>query len=39
MALCRLQGVEMRYGREEVLRGVDLTVERGSILGLIGENG
>lgn len=39
MELCRLQGVEMRYGREEVLRGVDLTVERGSILGLIGENG
>jgi len=39
MELCRLDGVHMRYGREEVLRGVSLSVERGSILGLIGENG
>ncbi|MFT5085755.1 MAG: Cu-processing system ATP-binding protein [Candidatus Latescibacterota bacterium] len=39
MELCCLDGVYMRYGREEVLRGVSLSVERGSILGLIGENG
>ncbi len=39
MELCRLDGIEMRYGCEEVLRGANLAVQRGSILGLIGENG
>jgi Cu-processing system ATP-binding protein len=39
MTLCRLRDVHMEYGRERVLRGVDLTIERGTILGLVGENG
>ncbi len=32
-------GVEKRFGRTEVLRGVDLTVPRGSVVGLLGTNG
>ena len=37
--LCRLEGIRMRYGAEEVLRGLDLSLPRGGILGLVGENG
>jgi len=32
-------GIEARYGRRRVLHGVDLTVARGSTVGLIGLNG
>jgi Cu-processing system ATP-binding protein len=32
-------GVTKRFGKSEVLRGVDLTVERGRVLGLVGPNG
>ncbi len=35
--LCR--GLEKRYGGRLVLRAVDLSLEPGSVLGLIGENG
>src|SRR5438105_3208117 len=35
----RLRGVKKRFGRLEALRGIDLTVPRGSIFGLIGPNG
>ncbi|HJP30547.1 MAG TPA: ABC transporter ATP-binding protein [Candidatus Latescibacteria bacterium] len=37
--LCRLHRIHMHYGRETVLRGVDLPIQQGSILGLVGENG
>jgi ABC-2 type transport system ATP-binding protein len=33
------EGLRKRYGQNEALRGVDLTVERGTILGLLGPNG
>lgn len=36
---CRLGQIHMAYGKEQVLRGVDLLVPRGGILGLVGENG
>ncbi|MBT4099908.1 MAG: ABC transporter ATP-binding protein [Gemmatimonadetes bacterium] len=39
MTLCRLQDIRMGYGGEQVLRGVDLAIEGGTILGLVGENG
>lgn len=37
--LCRLHQIHMGYGREMVLRGVDLAVPAGTILGLVGQNG
>ncbi len=33
------EGLRKRYGQTEALRGVDLNVERGTILGLLGPNG
>ena len=37
--MLRLEGVRAGYGRVEVLRGVDLVLEPGRILGLLGRNG
>ena len=37
--MLRLENVRAGYGRVEVLRGVDLTLEPGRILGLLGRNG
>lgn len=34
-----LEGVKKRYGKKEALVGVDLTVPRGSVFGLVGSNG
>ncbi|MEQ1632601.1 MAG: ABC transporter ATP-binding protein [Planctomycetota bacterium] len=34
-----LQGVQKRFGRVPVLRGIDLRVQRGEFLGLVGPNG
>jgi len=33
------RGLVMRYGDREVLHGIDLTVQRGMVLGLLGPNG
>ena len=38
-AVIQVRGVRKSYGKVEALRGVDLTVERGTILGLLGPNG
>lgn len=35
----KLEGIDLRYGDTEVLRGVDLQVRRGEILALIGPSG
>ncbi|HEY2814603.1 MAG TPA: ATP-binding cassette domain-containing protein [Acidimicrobiales bacterium] len=35
----RVRGVHKRFGRIEVLRGIDLEVSPGEILSLVGENG
>ena len=35
----KLSGVVKRYGSHEVLRGVDMQVNRGDIYGLVGKNG
>ncbi|HEX2383022.1 MAG TPA: ATP-binding cassette domain-containing protein [Acidimicrobiales bacterium] len=35
----RVRDVHKRFGRLEVLRGIDLQVSRGEILSLVGENG
>jgi polar amino acid transport system ATP-binding protein len=35
----RLSGVEKSFGRREVLRGIDLTVRRGSVLCVMGPSG
>ena len=37
--MLRLEGVHAGYGRVEVLRGVDLVLEPGRVLGLLGRNG
>ncbi len=35
----RAEGLEKAYGKTKALRGLDLTVERGTILGVLGPNG
>ena len=37
--LIRLERVEVRFGRQEVLRGINLSVPRGQTLAVIGESG
>jgi branched-chain amino acid transport system ATP-binding protein len=34
-----VRGLAVRYGRTEVVRGIDLLLERGTVTGLIGPNG
>jgi branched-chain amino acid transport system ATP-binding protein len=38
-AVLELAGVEVRYGAVSAVRGLDLTLRRGEIVGLIGPNG
>jgi D-methionine transport system ATP-binding protein len=38
-AVARLEGVTVRYGATTALRDIDLTIERGEILGVVGESG
>src|SRR5579875_1058333 len=37
--ICQAQGVRKRFGRQEVLRGIDLDVPTGSVVCLIGPSG
>ena len=39
MALLELQGVAKHFGAIEALKGVDLAIEPGEVLGLMGDNG
>ena len=39
MPLLRVRGLVKRYGRREVVSGVDYEVERGEVVGLLGPNG
>ena len=39
MALLECKGLRKSYGKKEVLKGVDLTIEKGKIIGLLGQNG
>lgn len=34
-----MRGIKKKYGANEVLRGVDLRVARGEVIGLVGDNG
>ncbi|MET7438867.1 ATP-binding cassette domain-containing protein, partial [Streptomyces sp. NPDC005568] len=38
-AMVRAEGVRKRFGRLEVLKGIDLTVERGQVCCLLGPSG
>lgn len=35
----KVRGLTKSYGTNKVLRGIDLTVERGTMLALLGPNG
>ena len=35
----QLKGIRKRFGRVEVLRGVDLSIAAGEVVGLVGDNG
>ena len=39
MALLEISSLGKSYGKAEILKGIDLTVERGEVLGLIGPTG
>ena len=39
MTLLEIKGVEKSFGPVSVLHGVDLTIERGEVIGLVGDNG
>jgi len=39
LSVIKLSGLYKRFGKLEVLKGLDLNVEEGDIFGLIGENG
>ncbi|MEM0949970.1 MAG: ATP-binding cassette domain-containing protein [Pseudomonadota bacterium] len=39
MSILKLAGVEKSFGAVQVLHGVDLTVEPGEVVGLVGDNG
>lgn len=38
-SIISLKGIQKSYGKHEVLKGVDLEVEKGDIYGLVGKNG
>ncbi|MGB0589948.1 MAG: ABC transporter ATP-binding protein [Myxococcota bacterium] len=38
-AMLTLEGIRFAYGERQVLQGVDLTLNRGEIIGLLGPNG
>ena len=39
MSLLQIRGVTKRFGAVQVLNGVDLTIEAGTVVGLVGDNG
>lgn len=38
-SIISLKGIQKSYGKHEVLKGVDLEVEKGDIYGIVGKNG
>ncbi len=39
MSLLQISGVKKHFGAVQVLNGVDLTIEAGTVVGLVGDNG
>ncbi len=39
MALLELSGIAKHFGAIEALKGVDLSIEAGEVVGLMGDNG
>lgn len=39
MSLIRIEGLRKSYGQVEVLRGIDLNIEQGEVIALIGKSG
>lgn len=39
MSLLKLEGIEKSFGTIRALKGISLTLERGEVLGLVGDNG
>ena len=39
MALLEVKGIKKSFGRTEVLKGIDFSVEKGRVLSIIGSSG
>ena len=39
MAFFEIKGLKKRFGNNEVLKGIDLTLEKGEVLSIIGSSG
>ncbi|MCR5416720.1 MAG: ATP-binding cassette domain-containing protein, partial [Pseudobutyrivibrio sp.] len=37
--MVEIKGIEKSYGKKQVLKGVNLEIDAGSMVGILGENG
>ena len=39
MALLEVKGIKKRFGKSEILKGIDFDLEKGEVLSIIGSSG